>query len=718
MRIDFTPRRFMEPTPQDAANAQSIANSEARRNEILTERLELQRQLSKFETDITSKISKRIQLEATLADNLNATKELEKQILKNKESQATVEAYINRTTDDRTKQAAQLITQLKKQIDATTDIGRQEVLYNRLRQLSNVEGAYQLSILQDQLSTLQEENQELTTILDNSKKLDKSFFGITNKISSMIPGMDKFSSVFQKAAIASNKAGGGMAGLAAGYKSIINSPEYLKLVFTFIASEANKAEKQIIALNKALVVTRGEAFLIREQFVEQSRAINDTAITTDKLLEAQSKLSDALGITKVFSQGINQEFINLTQKVKISEEAAAGLSKITLATGKNARLITVNTVSAIEKVKQETKLRLDNRKILEQTGKVSGQLLANFKANPAAIAEAIAKTQALGTTLEQTKTQAESLLNFESSIENELKAELITGKQINLERARMAALMGDQKAVAEELSAQAVDFNTFSEMNVIAQKSLAEALGLSADALSDQLFKQQYLNKSQEEILALGGKEALQRMEQLTSQEKFNNAIDKLKDLLGNLVAGPLGLMLSLLSDALQIVTLIGAPFRLIGDIINGLLGPASSFGTILKGILFTVIGIMTFMNPIKGLLSLAALGGVILGVEALMGSKKQEEFADGGIVLSEINNATVGEAGPEAIIPLNSPKADKMLGGGGSIDLTPMITAINDVRKAVEQLASRPSYAVIQGKDAFSKEVSTTSVRNTYKLA
>ncbi len=37
----------------------------------------------------------------------------------------------------------------------------------------------------------------------------------------------------------------------------------------------------------------------------------------------------------------------------------------------------------------------------------------------------------------------ESLLNFETSIENELKAELITGKQLNLERARAAALTGD-----------------------------------------------------------------------------------------------------------------------------------------------------------------------------------------------------------------------------------------------------------------------------------
>jgi len=717
MRTDFAPIRFMNPTPQDAANAQAIADSESRRNEILTERLELQRQLSKFESDITSKINKRIQLEATLAENANATKDLEKQMLKNKEAQAIIETRIKGVTDDRTKQAAQLINQLKKQIESTTNVGRQEALYNRLRKLSNVEGAYQLSILQDQLNTLQEENQELKGILDTSKQLDRSFFGIAGKMASIVPGMGKFSQAFQSAATASRAAGGGMKGLQAGFTAM--SKLALPVMFATLALEANKADKQIIALNKSLVITRGEAFLIREQFVEQSRAINDTAITTDKLLEAQSKLSDALGITKIFSQGINQEFINLTQKVKISEEAAVGLSKITLATGKSARQITVNTVGAIEKVKQETKLRLDNRKILEQTGKVSGQLLANFKANPAAIAEAIAKTQALGTTLEQTKNQAESLLNFESSIENELKAELITGKQINLEKARMAALMGDQKTVAEELSKQAVDFNTFSEMNVIAQKSLAEALGTSADALSDQLFKQQYLNKSREEILAIGGKEALQRMEQLTSQEKFNNAVDKLKDLLGNLVAGPLGLMLSLLSDMLQVVTLIGAPFRLIGNIINSLLGPSSSLGAILKGVLFTTIGIVTFLNPVKGLLSLAALGGVILGVEALMGSsKKQEEFAAGGIVLSEINNATVGEAGPEAIIPLNSPKADKMLGGGANIDLTPMIVAINEVKAAINNLGSRPSVAYINGKDAFSKEINTTSVQNTYKFA
>jgi len=295
--------------------------------------------------------------------------------------------------------------------------------------------------------------------------------------------------------------------------------------------------------------------------------------------------------------------------------------------------------AGIVAAQKQTGVQINARKVFQEIGKLSAGITSKFQQNPEALAKAVAQAKALGTSLETAEKVSESLLNFETSIENELKAELITGKQINLERARMAALMGDQKAVAEELSKQAVDFNTFSEMNVIAQKSLAEALGLSADQLSDQLFKQQYLNKSREEILAIGGKEALQRMEQLTSQEKFNNAVDKLKDLLGNLVAGPLGLMLSLLSDMLQVVTLIGAPFRLIGDLINNVLGPASSLGAILKGILFTTIGIMTFLNPVRGLLSLAVLGGTILLAESLTKPKKQEEFALGGIVTSEINN-------------------------------------------------------------------------------
>jgi hypothetical protein len=55
-----------------------------------------------------------------------------------------------------------------------------------------------------------------------------------------------------------------------------------------------------------------------------------------------------------------------------------------------------------------------------------------FKASPEALTQAVAQARLLGTTLETTKKQAASLLNFETSIENELQAELLTGQQLNL----------------------------------------------------------------------------------------------------------------------------------------------------------------------------------------------------------------------------------------------------------------------------------------------
>lgn len=333
-------------------------------------------------------------------------------------------------------------------------------------------------------------------------------------------------------------------------------------LMVFLVEAAFKADKQTTELAKSLVITKEQARDVRYEFVEYSRSLNDAFITTNKLIEANAKLGEQLGLAKIFSMDLNKEFVNITQKVGVSEEAAGGLFKNIVASGRGARQVLSATVGIVEKVKQETGLRLNNRKILEATGKVAGQLLANFKASPEAIAEAIAKTQTLGTTIEQTAAQGKTLLDFESSIDNELKAELLTGRELNLERARAAALMGDQKTVAEELSAQAMDFNEFSKLNVIQQEALAKSLGLSADALSEQLFKQQYLNKSREEILAIGGEEALQRMEALSAQDKFNAAVEKLQDLLGNILAGPLGGLIdgfaSILSNTVAISALMG----------------------------------------------------------------------------------------------------------------------------------------------------------------
>ena len=222
----------------------------------------------------------------------------------------------------------------------------------------------------------------------------------------------------------------------------------------------------------------------------------------------------------------------------LTEESAAGLAKMYIMLSKNSHDVTTEALGTAQALQSQAGIQLDNRKILEESGKVSGQLLANFKGNPTAIAAAVTQAKLLGTSLETTKKQAESLLDFESSIQNELQAELMTGQQLNLERARAAALMGDQKTVMKELANQNMNFTKFSQMNVIAQKNVAAALGLSADELSDQLATQQFIGKSRAEVAAIAGEEVANRLQALSVQERFTASMQKLQDALTPILTG------------------------------------------------------------------------------------------------------------------------------------------------------------------------------------
>ena len=74
--------------------------------------------------------------------------------------------------------------------------------------------------------------------------------------------------------------------------------------------------------------------------------------------------------------------------------------------------------------------------------------------------------------------------------------------------------------------------------------------------------------------------------------------------------------------------------------------------------------------NPFTALAGLAIAGGIASLIVSQMSAAPK--FAAGGIVTSEINNATIGEAGPEAIIPLTDFNAK----------LDRMITALEDLKK------------------------------------
>lgn len=100
------------------------------------------------------------------------------------------------------------------------------------------------------------------------------------------------------------------------------------------------------------------------------------------------------------------------------------------------------------------------------------------------MAKAAIEAAKIGSSLNEVVKVADSLLNFEQSITSEFEAQVLTGKNLNLERARAAALQGDFATLTAEIQQQVGGLGNLQAMNVIQKDAIAGALGLTVAELT------------------------------------------------------------------------------------------------------------------------------------------------------------------------------------------------------------------------------------------
>ena len=112
------------------------------------------------------------------------------------------------------------------------------------------------------------------------------------------------------------------------------------------------------------------------------------------------------------------------------------------------------------------------------------ELIAKFSQDGGMnMARAAIEARKLGLSLSTTAKIADSLLSFESSIESELEASLLIGRQLNLNRARELALAGDMENLQKEIVRQVGSEQQIQNMNVIQRQKLAAAIGVEVSDL-------------------------------------------------------------------------------------------------------------------------------------------------------------------------------------------------------------------------------------------
>jgi len=503
-------------------NKKDFLQNKAQEVQFAKQNLDLTKAILKHQSDQREQLGGSVSLQRSLVKALTEQQDIEDKIL-----DGTFKAE---NVAQKHAETQELIKKL--------EFERQQLIEDSLEDNGELIG-----VLDDQLDRAQKlakaQGEGVKKIEDSGNAATKSFNFLESSAgtlqknlklpSGFTSGINKMAKGSRAAAVAGKGLGGSLMGA---FKALKLNPFGLILTGVVALVKALiSANNKITALAKGLGVSKNEARGL-------NRRLNEAAMSSDNLLNTSKEIGKAFADINTFlgtsSTVISGELLDgvatLQNRLGLTKESAMGFAQASLLGGESISQIKLDATGAAKAVEREMGSRVAIKDVLEETGKVSGQIRANLSANPGRIAAAITQAKLLGMELKDVAQAGKQLLNFEESINSELEAELLTGKQINLEKARLAALTGDQETLSKELAENMGDFNDFSKMNVLQQDALAKSLGMQADQVADILLKQGNIAELKEKARRENDKTTLAQLEQLSTQQKFNAAIEKLKD--------------------------------------------------------------------------------------------------------------------------------------------------------------------------------------------
>jgi len=99
-------------------------------------------------------------------------------------------------------------------------------------------------------------------------------------------------------------------------------------------------------------------------------------------------------------------------------------------------------------------------------------------------------TKKIGIEMSSLVSASRGLLDIENSLNAEMEAEVMLGKELNLETARAAALRGDHLTVVKELAKEFGTVEDFQNLSVLQQEAAAAAAGLTVEEMTKMLANQ------------------------------------------------------------------------------------------------------------------------------------------------------------------------------------------------------------------------------------
>ena len=232
------------------------------------------------------------------------------------------------------------------------------------------------------------------------------------------------------------------------------------------------------------------------QISEVSMSMKAAGVESADVAEAQMALINNFGGVAASSSDLLMNMAKLKADFGVSGQAAGALMVTMKAIGASSEQ------AAMEMAKNVASLA-------QAEGVAPGQVMQDIANNTEAfagfakdggmnVAMAAIEAKKLGINFDTAVKIADNLLDFESSIQQQMEAEILLGRQLNLDKARQLALSGDIEGLQREVLKNVGSEADFNAMNVLQRRALAQSIGISVTELSKMVANQNNINKATE----------------------------------------------------------------------------------------------------------------------------------------------------------------------------------------------------------------------------
>jgi len=418
-----------------------------------------------------------------------------------------------------------------------------------------------------------------------------------------------------------------------------------------ILAEVLALDKQTADMAKGMNMTYKEAQGLRKEMTSIALESENNFVTGKKVAETFSFLNNTLGVTSTkMDQELLTTMTELREMAGMTNEELMGLAMISTTTGEDMKDVTGEFMASAKAAGLQNGVMVNTKTLSKDLSKLSAATTLSLGKNPALLGEALATTKALGMEMAQLEGIASGLMNFEESIKSELEAELLLGKNINLEKARQAALNNDLSTLASEIAEQAGTAAEFGEMNRIQQEAIAKAVGMGRDELAQTLYVQ-------EQLAGATGEEAAEQEAILNARIAEVGLAQAQKEMAKDGFEG--------LKNQAGMADRMGAAMDKLNEVFVTIVEAAMPFLDVLVSV-FDIIGKITkFIDPMVQtvMVGVAAIQDLVSGIGWIFGD--DDAFSGGSAIANQVAAA---EASAQRNYGFSGNAAEFFAGEGGGI--------------------------------------------------